>query len=59
MGYGELSSIVSKYEYNLESLGLFSPRHEMDRLQGEFESPANNRLTEMGLKFCEFVLSFN
>lgn len=58
MGYGDLHSVVAKYEQNLESLGLISPRNEMDRLQGEFESPANRRLTDVGIKFCEFIIKY-
>lgn len=56
MGYEGMESMVIKYEPNLESLGLISPRHDMDRLQGQFEMTQNLRLTGMGVKFCEFII---
>ncbi|MES2623186.1 MAG: hypothetical protein V4576_02130 [Patescibacteria group bacterium] len=58
MGYGDLTSIVLKYEKNLELLGLISPRHDVDRFQSEFQTPANFRLTETGVKFCEFITMY-
>jgi len=59
MGYGDLYSIVAKYELNLESLGLISHRQEKDGLQGSFEPTGKNfRLTEMGYKFCEFMTKY-
>src|SRR3989344_7070425 len=57
MGYEGMEAMVIEYEPNLESLGLISPRHEMDRLQGQFEMTQNLRLTGMGVKFCEFITS--
>ncbi len=58
MGYGDMDSVVLKYENNLESLGLISSRYEMDRLQHEFEPTLKFRLTEMGYKFCEFMTQY-
>lgn len=58
MGYGDLYSVVTKYERNLESLGLISPRIEMDRFQHRFETTAKFRLTDMGYKFCEFMTKY-
>jgi hypothetical protein len=58
MGYGDMDSVVTKYEHNLESLGLISPRLEMDRLQAQFEATQKLRLTEMGYKFCEFITNY-
>ncbi len=59
MGYKSMFSIVDKYEQNLELLGLISPRYEMDRLQGDFEPTQNHRLTDFGIKFCEFITNFD
>jgi hypothetical protein len=58
MGYGDMDSVVTKYEHNLESLGLISPRLEMDRLQAQFEATQKLRLTEMDYKFCEFITNY-
>lgn len=58
MGYENFDSIVIKYETNLESLGLISPRNEMDRLQGDFEPTSKFRLTEVGHRFCEFITNY-
>ena len=58
MGYENLDSIVTKYEGNLESLGLISSRNEEDHLQGLFESTKKFRLTETGYKFCEFMTKY-
>ncbi|MEK7554837.1 MAG: hypothetical protein AAB518_02545 [Patescibacteria group bacterium] len=58
MGLGELYSIVQKYEKNLESLGLISPRNERENLADMFEPTQKFRLTEMGCKFCEFITRY-
>lgn len=55
MGYGDLDSVVIKYEGNLESLGLISYRHAVDRFQNEFVPTSRFRLTEIGYRFCEFM----
>lgn len=59
MGYGEIHDIVTKYESNLESLGLISPRYENTSFSDEFESTQKYRLTGMGYKFCEFMTKYN
>lgn len=59
MGYGELHAMVTKYERNLESLGLISPRGDDTRFPDEFEPTQKYRLTEMGYKFCEFMTKYN
>lgn len=58
MGYGELHAIATKYEKNLESLGLISPRSDDSRFQDEFETTYKFRLSEMGCKFCEFITKY-
>ncbi len=58
MGYGDLDAVVFKYEENLESLGLISPRVVIDRLQSNYEPTQHFRLTEMGYKFCEFITNY-
>ncbi len=58
MGYDNFDSMVLKYESNLESLGLISPRYELDRLQHEFDPTIKYRLTDMGYKFCEFMTKY-
>lgn len=58
MGYGDLHAIVTKYERNLESLGLISPRGDDTRFHDEFEPTSKYRLTDMGYKFCEFMTSY-
>lgn len=58
MGYGELHAIVTKYETNLESLGLISPRCPDARFSDDFEHTKKYRLTEMGYKFCEFMTKY-
>lgn len=58
MGFGSLDSIVIKYEENLESLGLISPRNVEEHFQGNFESTQKFRLTETGYKFCEFMTKY-
>lgn len=58
MGYGDLHAIVTKYERNLESLGLISPRGDDTRFHDEFEPTSKYRLTEMGYKFCEFMTNY-
>lgn len=59
MGQENYDSLVGKYEKNLESLGLISPRHEQDNRQTEFESTRYFRLTEIGMKFCKFITQFS
>lgn len=58
MGYGDMSSIVAKYEMNLELHGLISPRADNPSFQSEFLPTQSLRLTEMGLKFCEFITTY-
>lgn len=58
MGYEERHAIVTKYEENLESLGLISPRGEDTRFHNEFEPTQKYRLTEVGYKFCEFITKY-
>lgn len=58
MGYGDLHAIVTKYERNLESLGLISPRGDDTRFHDEFEPTQKYRLSEMGHKFCEFMTRY-
>ncbi|OGF82271.1 hypothetical protein A3B18_02930 [Candidatus Giovannonibacteria bacterium RIFCSPLOWO2_01_FULL_46_13] len=58
IGFEDMEGAVFKYEKNLESLGLISPRVEMDRLQGDFEPTPNFRLTRTGYKFCEFMIRY-
>lgn len=58
MGYGDMSSIVAKYEMNLELHGLISPRADNPSFQSDFLPTQNLRLTEMGLKFCEFITNY-
>lgn len=58
MGYGELHAMVTKYERNLESLGLISPRSDDTRFSDTFEPTQKYRLTEMGYKFCEFMTKY-
>ncbi|MFH1894675.1 MAG: hypothetical protein ABH813_02140 [Patescibacteria group bacterium] len=58
MGYENFDSIVIKYEENLESLGIISPRLYLERLQNEFETTQKFRLTEVGCKFCEFITNY-
>lgn len=58
MGYGELHSIVAKYEKNLEALGMISSRNDDNRFANEFEPTAKYRLTEMGYKFCEYMTNY-
>lgn len=59
MGYGEHEAIVTKYERNLESLGLISFRCEDTRFSDDFEPTQKYRLTETGYKFCEFITKYN
>ena len=61
MGYKDIDTIVFKYEKNLESLGLISPRNDDTRFQSDFEpvSAHRYRLTEMGCKFCEFIINYD
>jgi hypothetical protein len=59
MGYGNLDSIVGKYEEHLEDLGLISRRHDIDRARNDFHPTQKFRLTEMGYKFCEFITNYN
>lgn len=59
MGYGELHDIITKYETNLESLGLISPRCADARFSDDFEPTKKYRLTEMGYKFCEFMMKYD
>lgn len=58
MGYGKLHAIITKYEKNLESLGLISSRVGDTRFPDEFEPTQKYRLTEMGYKFCEFITKY-
>ena len=58
MGYGNLDSIVEKYEENLEVLGLIAPRIDIERSRNTFNPTQHFRLTEMGYKFCEFITNF-
>lgn len=58
MGYGELHSIVAKYENNLESLGLISARNDDTRFQNDFEPTGMYRLTQVGNKFTEFIANY-
>lgn len=58
MGYGNLASIVAKYEDHLEVLGLIAPRVDMDRARGQFQPTQSFRLTEVGYKFCEFITNY-
>lgn len=58
MGYGDLHAIVTKYERNLESLVLISPRGDDTRFHDVFETTQKYRLTEMGYKFCEFMTRY-
>ena len=52
MGYENLDSIVTKYEGNLESLGLISSRNEEEHLQGLFESTKKiSVLQKRGINF--------
>lgn len=58
MNLGELDAVVSKYEKNLETLGLISERNEDNRFSGDFVPTSNFRLTEMGCKFCEYITNY-
>ena len=58
MGYGDMSSIIAKYEMNLELHGLISPRADNPSFQSDFLPTQNLRLTEMGFKFCEFITNY-
>ena len=58
MGYGNMFSIIAKYERNLESLGLISPRVDNPSFQSEFIPTKDLRLTEMGNKFCEYISNY-
>lgn len=59
MGYGDLRSVVAKYELNLENLSLISPRAAVTNYQIEFRPTKMYRLTDAGIKFCEFITRFD
>lgn len=58
MGYGDLGDVVIKYEANLETLGLISPRNDMERLSGSFGPSEHMRLTGIGLAFCNYITRY-
>lgn len=59
MGYGDLDSIVEKYELNLELLGLIAPRLPTEIQEGQFSYTGTKvRLTVLGQKFCNFIIRY-
>ncbi len=56
MGYGDMYSIVEKYDDNLTSLKLFTGRMHQDLSGVRLNN--HSRLTSMGKKFCEFVIKY-
>lgn len=59
MGYENMFSLVSKYEENLETLGLIAPRNIIEQFQDEFNPEgAKFRLTELGQSFCKFISNY-
>lgn len=58
MGLHGFNTLVSKYEDNLEKLGLISPRNYDNRFSSEFIPTNKFRLSEMGYKFCEFMTKY-
>lgn len=48
-------SVIRKYEENLETLGLISPRNDDNRFSQDFVPTNKFRLTDVGYKFCEFI----
>lgn len=58
MGLQGFNTLVSKYEENLEKLGLISPRNYDNRFSSEFIPTNKFRLSEMGYKFCQFMTKY-